>query len=100
MADELNIMLGEFHPAATRTSLQAFGAADLRHTLDNVDVPTLLPYGELDVPSPRCVWEPIHEGISDSRLVVIPDVGHMVDMQAPERCDAEIRAFVRSVEAS
>ncbi len=100
LADELAGMLSDFHPAATRTSLEAFAEADLSDTLTEIDVPTLLLYGELDVRSPRKVREPIHQGIAGSRLVVIPEVGHMVDMQAPERCNAEIRAFIREIEAS
>lgn len=100
LADELTTMLTDFHPAATRTALHAFAEADLSDTLANVDVPTLLLYGGLDVRAPREVWEPIQKGIAHSRLVVIPEVGHMVDMQAAERCNAEIRAFVRSVEKS
>lgn len=99
LADELAAMIADLHPAATRTSLQAFFEADLRDTLTDVDVPTLLLYGEVDVRSPREVWEPIHRGIPHSRLVVIPDVGHMVDMQAAERCNAEIRTFVQQVES-
>lgn len=55
-------------------------------------------YGDLDVRSPREVWEPIHEAIPNSKLIVIPAVGHMVDMQAPERCNAEIRVFLDEVE--
>lgn len=100
LAEELATMLADFHPAATRTSLAAFAEADLSGMLTEVDVPTLLLYGELDVRSPRRVWQPIHEGIPNSRLVVIPAVGHMVDMQAPERCNAEIRGFLREVEGS
>lgn len=99
LADELAAMIADLHPAATRTSLQAFFEADLSDTLTDVDVPTLLLYGEVDVRSPREVWEPIHRAIPHSRLVVIPDVGHMVDMQAAERCNAEIRAFVQQVES-
>jgi pimeloyl-ACP methyl ester carboxylesterase len=95
LADELTRMLEDFHPAATRTSLQAFAEADLRDTLPEVNVPTLLLYGERDVRSSRAVWEPIHAGIAHSKLVVIPGVGHMIDMQAPERCNAEIRTFLR-----
>lgn len=95
LADELAAMLNDSHPAATRTSLQAFAEADLRPTLPTVNVPTLLLYGERDVRSPRTVWEPIHAGIAHSKLVVIPGVGHMIDMQAPERCNAEIRAFLQ-----
>lgn len=98
LVDELTTMLADFHPAATRTSLVAFAEADLSGMLTEVDVPTLLLYGQLDVRSPRDVWQPIHDGIEGSRLVVIPEVGHMVDMQAPEHCNKEIRAFVRHVE--
>lgn len=100
LADELAVMLADLHRAATRTALQAFAEAGLRDTFAQVNVPTLLLYGELDVRSPQEVWEPIHEGIADSRLVVIDEVGHMVDMQAAERCNAEIRAFVRQVESA
>ncbi len=98
LADELAVMLEDSHPAATRTSLEAFAAADLRDTLPKVNVPTLLLYGELDARSTRAVWEPIHAEIAHSRLVVIPDVGHMIDMQAPDRCNREIRTFLRQTE--
>ncbi len=100
LVDELAAMLADFHPQATRTALEAFAAADLSDMLAEVDVSTLLLYGELDVRSPRTVWEAMHQGIAGSRLVVIPDVGHMVDMQAAERCNDEIRAFLRHIEAS
>lgn len=98
LAEELETMATDLHPTATRTALEGFAEADLSGTLAEVDVPTLLLYGEVDVRAGREVWDPIHQGIPGSKLVVIPDVGHMVDMQAPERCNAEIRAFVRQVE--
>lgn len=98
LEQELTTMLSEYHPAATRIALTAFAGADLRPALAEIDVPTLLIYGELDARSPRAVWEPIHETIPDSRLVVIPGVGHMVDMQAPDHCNAEIRAFLDTVD--
>lgn len=100
LADELATMLADLHPEATRTALEAFAEADLSDMLPAVDVPTLLLYGELDVRSPRVVWEAIHRAIAGSRLVLIPDVGHMVDMQAAERCNEEIRAFLRHIETS
>lgn len=100
LADELMTMLADSHPAATVTALEAFATADLRDMLAEVDVPTLLLYGEADVRSPRPVRERIHRGIAHARLVVIPEVGHMVNMQAAERCNAEIRAFVHEVESS
>ena len=98
LADELTAVLSDFHPEATRIALTAFAEADLRPALPTIGAPTLMLYGELDVRSPREVWEPIHEAISGSRLVIIPDVGHMVDMQAADRCKKEIAAFIRDVE--
>jgi pimeloyl-ACP methyl ester carboxylesterase len=98
LADELASMIADFHAAATRTALRAFAEADLSDALADVDVPTLLLYGQRDVRAPQQVWEPLHAKIPDSRLVIIPDVGHMVDIQAAERCNAEIRAFIRGIE--
>ena len=98
LVEELASMLTDSHPAAMRTALQAFAETDLTGMLPTIDVPTLLLYGELDVRASRQVWEPIHQGIPQSRLVLIPGVGHMVDMQAAERCNAEIRSFLREVE--
>lgn len=98
LEEELATMLSGFHPVATRIALTAFAEADLRPALARIEVPTLMIYGALDVRSPREVWAPIHAAIDHSRLVLIPDVGHMVDMQAPERCNSEIRAFLDEVE--
>ena len=92
--DRLTTMLSESHPAATRAALPAFANADLRPILGDVEIPVLLIYGALDTRSPARVWNPLHEAIAGSKLVVIPDVGHMVDLQAPGRCNADIAAFL------
>lgn len=98
LAAELTSMLSELHPEGTRIALAAFAGADLRPALPAIEVPTLLLYGDVDVRSPREVREPIHAAIAGSTLVVLAGVGHMVDMQAPERCNAEIRSHVARVE--
>ena len=100
LADELSTMLADLHPDATRTALEAFAEADLRATLPRIEVPTLLVYGELDVRSPRQAYQAIHDAVPGAELVVIPHVGHMVDMQAPQRVNAEIRAFLRLQDAA
>jgi pimeloyl-ACP methyl ester carboxylesterase len=100
LADELAAMISEFHPAATRTALRAFAEADLRNVLPRIDVPTLLLCGERDMRAPREVWGPLHSRIPNSKLVVIREIGHMVDMEAPERCTAEIRGFLRAAHGS
>jgi pimeloyl-ACP methyl ester carboxylesterase len=99
VTDELAAIVAELHPAATRTALRAFAEADLRGVLPQVDVPTLLLYGEQDQRAPRSVWEPLQSAIPGAELVLIPDVGHMVDLEAPDRVNDEIRSFLRRVAA-
>lgn len=81
-------------------AIAAFAEADLRPALGSIEAPTLMIYGTEDVRSPREVWEPIRDALPNARLVLVPGVGHMVDMQAPERCNAEIRAFLEEIEGS
>ena len=97
---ELASIIAELHPAATRTALRAFAEADLRDVLSQVAVPTLIVNGERDVRAPRSVWEPLHSTSPGAELVLIPDVGHMVDMEAPDRLSDEIRAFLRTAMVS
>jgi pimeloyl-ACP methyl ester carboxylesterase len=64
--------------------------------LSRINVPTLPLSGEEDVRAPRHVWEALHAGISGSKLVLIPGVGHVIDIEAAERFNAEVRAFLRA----
>jgi pimeloyl-ACP methyl ester carboxylesterase len=93
--DKLTSIIAQLHPAATRTALRAFAEADLRTVLSRVDVPTLMLYGEQDQRAPRSVWEPFQSAIPGAELVLIPEVGHMVDMEAPDRVNDEIRTFLK-----
>lgn len=100
MAEELESIIAEFHPSGTRVAMRAFAEADLRDVLARIDIPTLLLCGEKDVRAPQHVWEPLHSRIRGCKLVIIPEVGHMVDMEASERFNAEVRAFLREVQAA
>lgn len=95
LRDELASIIAQFHPDPTRAALCAFAEADLRDVLPRIDVPTLVICGEKDVRAPQPVWEPLHSAIPESTLVVIPDVGHMVDIEAAERVNGEVRGFLR-----
>ena len=95
--DELASIIAQLHPAATRTALRAFAEADLRGVFPGIDVPTLMLYGERDQRAPRSVWEPLQSTIPGAELVLIPEVGHMIDMEAPDRVNDEIRTFLRRV---
>jgi pimeloyl-ACP methyl ester carboxylesterase len=99
LIEEVAAMMSEPHPAGLKAMALAFGKADLRDVLPRIDVPTLLLYGDQDVRSPLSVAEDLHAKITTSQLVVMPGVGHVSNMEAAERFNAEVRRFLREVES-
>ena len=92
----VEIML-DVRRAGIRSMLPAFAAADLRGGLGAITVPTLLLYGEADVRSPRHIAEELHAAIAGSELVVLPDIGHVTNLEAPAAFNQTVRRFLRSV---
>jgi pimeloyl-ACP methyl ester carboxylesterase len=98
VVEEALAMMLEVRPAGMRPMLQGFAEADLREVLPRIRVPTLLLYGDADRRSPlEVVARELHDQIPGSRLVVLAGVGHQLDMEAPDRFNAEVRTFLRSV---
>jgi pimeloyl-ACP methyl ester carboxylesterase len=99
LVDEALAMMLQVRPGGMRPMLQGFAEADLREVLPRIQVPTLLLYGDADRRSPpEVVARDLHARIPSSRLVVMPGVGHQCDMEAPDRFNAEVRSFLRSVQ--
>lgn len=98
MVQEFAANACRFHPAGLRAMARSFAEADLRDVLPRIDVPTLLLYGDNDVRAPLNVAEDLHAAIPTSRLVVLPGVGHLINIEAGERFNAEVRAFLRPVQ--
>ena len=85
-------MLG-FHPAGFRAMARA-SAGNVRDVLGRIEVPTLLVYGDNDVRAPLAVGEDLHAAIPGSRLVVLPDVGHVCNVEAPDEFNRVVRDFL------
>jgi pimeloyl-ACP methyl ester carboxylesterase len=99
VVEEALAMMLAARPAGMRPMVQGFAEADLREVLAGIQVATLLLYGDADRRSPlEVVARDLHARISGSRLVVLPGVGHQIDMEAPDRFNAEVRGFLRSVQ--
>jgi pimeloyl-ACP methyl ester carboxylesterase len=98
VVDRVRTIMLDVRPAGTLAMLSAFADADLRNLLPTVAVPTLLLYGDADVRSPRPVAEALHAAIPGSELVLLPGVGHVTNLEAPDAFDAEVRRFLRSVD--
>jgi pimeloyl-ACP methyl ester carboxylesterase len=97
LAKEVLAIMCDSRPAGLMPMLRAFAHADLRDALPGITVPTLLLYGAEDTRAPLPVAHALHEAIPRSELRVLPGVGHMSNIEAPDRFDAEVRRFLRSV---
>lgn len=83
-----------FHPPGFRAMAHA-SAEDLRDTLPQIKIPTLLVYGDSDVRAPPTVAKDLHAAIPGSTLVVLPDTGHLCNIEAPEAFNSAVRSFLR-----
>jgi pimeloyl-ACP methyl ester carboxylesterase len=91
--DAFRASMQAFHPRGFRAMARA-SAEDVRDVLPRVDVPTLLVYGDRDVRAPLTVAETLHAAISGSRLVVLPDAGHVCNIEAPHEFNDAVRDFL------
>ncbi len=63
-----------------------------------IDVPTLIIVGEDDKLTPLKYAQFFHQHIPNSKLVVIPDAGHMVMLEKPEEVNKAIKEFLAAIE--
>ena len=90
-------MMSDFHPGGYRTMTNAVAEADLRDVLPTIEVPTLLLYGAVDRRSPLAVAEDLHRRIPNSTLAVLDGVGHLCNVEAADRFNAQVLQFLAAV---
>lgn len=94
-------MAAETGPDAfVRQQYANIGRIDSRPHLRDIRCPTLVMVGAEDRLIPRDRSEEIAAGIANSRLVVIPECGHIATLEQPERCNAELLAWMREEAAA
>lgn len=91
--DAFGASMRAFHPGGFRAMARA-SAEDLRDVLARISVPTLLVYGARDVRAPLAVAEKLHEAITSSTLVLLPNAGHVCNIEAPEEFNRAVRNFL------
>lgn len=67
---------------------------DVREFADGIDVPTLLVAAQRDDITPIEKERELHALLADSRLVEIPDVGHLIHYETPAQAASAIEAFL------
>jgi pimeloyl-ACP methyl ester carboxylesterase len=92
----LDEMAADVRPQSLRVQLFLMAETDQRDLLPRIAVPTLLIWGELDTRSPVSVAREFEQAIPNAKLVLIPDAGHVSNLEQPERFNEAVREFCRA----
>jgi pimeloyl-ACP methyl ester carboxylesterase len=89
--DELAGIMREFHPIGFRLMAMSSAEVDTRDLLSSIHVPTLLLWGADDRRSPVDVAEQFRAMIPRAELAIIPNAGHVSNMEQPDAFNAHVR---------
>jgi 3-oxoadipate enol-lactonase len=93
-------MMKATNPAAAATALRARAERIdyLTETFPKIDIPTLVVVGREDEFTPVAKAEEMHAKLTNSKLVVIEDAGHMPNLEQPEEFNGIILEFLAGVD--
>lgn len=86
--------------AGLRAAIECLVGHDVRDRLGEVVLPTLILVGAQDTETPPSYAATMAELIPDSRLVEIPDAGHLLNAEAPDTVAGLLRDHFAAVEAT
>lgn len=93
LREEMSAIVSEFHPIGFRLMSLSSAEMDTRNLLPHIDVPTLVLWGDDDRRSLMHVAEDLHVAIPGAELAIIPNAGHVSNMEQPEAFNAHVRRF-------
>lgn len=91
--EELSAIISEFHPIGFRLMSLSSAEMDTTDLLPSIDVATLVLWGDDDRRSPMHVARQIHAAIPGAELSIIPNAGHVSNMEQPDGFNARVRRF-------
>jgi pimeloyl-ACP methyl ester carboxylesterase len=92
----LEAMAADVRRRSMLIALTAMAQADLTAVLPTIQVPTQLIWGALDRRSPLSIAYEFERQIPGANLAVIPDCGHVSNLEAPEAFNNIVRRFLSS----
>jgi 3-oxoadipate enol-lactonase len=85
--------------SAYAETCRMLGTNDLRPVLPDVKAQTTVIVGEEDYAAPVAMAQVMHEGIKNSRLVIIEKARHLTPLEVPDRIVAELELLLKGASA-
>lgn len=95
---ELAEAIAEVEPEAYIDTLRAIFEAEFTAELAQVDVPTLVLFGEEDTVTPEHHSVMIRDGINGAIMEIIAGAGHLSNLDKPDEFNAAIANFIDSLQ--
>jgi pimeloyl-ACP methyl ester carboxylesterase len=96
LKEEMSALVSDFHPLGFRLMAKSSADTDTTDLLPNIEVPTLVLWGDDDRRSPMNIAEQLRDAIPEAELAVIANAGHVSNMEQPEEFNAQVRPFCLS----
>lgn len=85
-------------PAGVAAAVLALTSrTDTTQSLGQIQIPTLILHGELDAVIPVAAARSLHEKIKGSRLFLIPQAGHLSNLEDPETFNLQLMQFLKGL---
>lgn len=97
LKEEFSVIVSEFHSVGFRLMSLSSAEVDTRDLLSSINVATLLLWGDNDRRSPLHLAEQFHATIPGAELAIIPNAGHLSNMEQPDVFNGHVRRFCHSV---
>jgi pimeloyl-ACP methyl ester carboxylesterase len=96
LKEEMSAVVSDFHPLGFRLMAKSLADTDTTDLLPEIEVPTLVLWGDDDRRSPMSIAEQLRDAIPNAELAVIANAGHISNMEQPEEFNAQVRRFCLS----
>jgi pimeloyl-ACP methyl ester carboxylesterase len=97
---ELAAIISEFHPIGFRLMSLSSAEVDTTDLLPSIDLPTLVLWGDDDSRSPLPIAQQIHASIPKAKLAIIPNAGHVSNMEQPDAFNSQVGRFCLSADVA
>lgn len=95
--EEAEKIMGQVRPAGYRAVAYSLSCLNQMDMLQAISIPTLIIYGELDSVTPVSEAKIFHEKIKNSKLVTIPETGHLCYQEDSNSFNQHVSAFLKLI---
>ena len=93
--DELILSMGKLHKSSYVKTIESMTRYKLVTDVSSIDIPVQIIVGEEDRLTPPAISRKMHEEIKNSRLAIIPESGHLPNIEKPEDFNACLWEFLQ-----